>query len=96
MKEDASSFEVRQTTKLNMTSTEKSDFHSKMQRIGETTRFLVLCLKKMALLGIHICLILICTCWLWLYLSQLRSLVDHLAGVKNVTDRLDSVTGNTE
>lgn len=42
MKEDASSFEVRQTTKINMTSTEKSDFHSKMQRIGETTRFLVL------------------------------------------------------
>lgn len=65
MKEGIRRFDVMQPTKINMLFREKSDFHSKMQVSGKTTDSLVLCLKKVAIVWICICLFLICRCWLY-------------------------------
>lgn len=63
MKTDVSSFGVMQTTKISTSSREISCFHSKTQRIKQTTRSFVLSLHKMAIFEICICLFLICRCW---------------------------------
>lgn len=54
MKTDISSFEVMQTAKISTSSRQKSCFHSKMQRIKQTTRSYVLSWHKIAIVEICI------------------------------------------